>query len=148
MSVVGQQQTSSEIVSDVRFGALSGPNRATFKIHDIHVCLRAETGPRSVARLMSGSSQELTFVPGQDLHRTNRKRLNFLGYHFGPEGLTLAKKTVENFVDRAIRLYEQEPGEACASSRFGLYVRRWVRWVQAGLTEGIRKFGVSMGPSQ
>ncbi len=52
------------------------------------------------------------------------------------------------WVDRAIRLYQQEPGEACASSRFGLYVRRWVRWVQAGLTEGIRKFGVSLGPSQ
>ncbi len=36
---------------------------------------------------------------------------DFLGYHFGPEGLTLAAKTVENFVARAIRLYEQEPGE-------------------------------------
>ncbi len=39
----------------------------------------------------------------------------------------MAKKTVENVVARAIRLYEQEPGEACASSRLGLYVRRWVR---------------------
>ncbi len=27
-------------------------------------------------------------------------------------GLSVAKKTVENFVARAIRLYEQEPGEA------------------------------------
>ena len=45
----------------------------------------------------------------------------------------VAKKTVENFVARAIRLYEQEPGEACASSRFGLYVRRWGRWTEAGL---------------
>ena len=61
---------------------------------------------------------------------------DFLGYHFGPDGLSVAKKTVENFVARAIRLYEQEPGEACASSRLGLYVRRWVRWVQAGLPEG------------
>ena len=60
----------------------------------------------------------------------------FLGYHFGLDGLSVAKKTVENFVARAIRLYEQEPGEACASSRLGLYVRRWVRWVQAGLPEG------------
>ncbi len=44
----------------------------------------------------------------------------------------MAKKTIENFVARAIRLYEQEPGEACASSRLGLYVRRWVRWAGAG----------------
>ncbi len=33
----------------------------------------------------------------------------------------MAKKTVENFVARAIRLYEQEPGEALASARLGLY---------------------------
>ena len=30
---------------------------------------------------------------------------------FGPEGLTLAAKTLERFVARAIRLYEQDPGE-------------------------------------
>ena len=58
---------------------------------------------------------------------------DFLGYHFGPAGLSVAKATIERFVERAIRLYEQEPGEACASARFGLYVRRWVRWVRAGL---------------
>ena len=31
------------------------------------------------------------------------------------------------------RLYEQEPGEAFASARLGLYVRRWVTWACAGL---------------
>ncbi len=72
---------------------------------------------------------------------------DFLGYHFGPEGLTLAAKTIEQFVARAVRLYEQEPGEAVASARLGLYARRWVVWFQAGLTEGIRKFGVCIGPS-
>ncbi len=29
---------------------------------------------------------------------------DFLGFHFGPEGLTLAAKTIEQFVARAIRL--------------------------------------------
>ncbi len=42
---------------------------------------------------------------------------------------------LKGFVARAIRLYEQEPGETEASSRFGLYVRRWVRWTNAGLAE-------------
>ena len=37
------------------------------------------------------------------------------------------------FVARAIRLYEQGPGEADASARLGLYVERWARWVRAGL---------------
>ncbi len=36
-------------------------------------------------------------------------------YHFSPEGLTVAKATIQKFVAHAIELYEQEPGEACAS---------------------------------
>ncbi len=58
---------------------------------------------------------------------------DFLGYHFSPDGLSVAEKTVERFVERATRLYEQEPGEPCGSSRFGEYVTRWLRWVRGGL---------------
>ena len=58
---------------------------------------------------------------------------DFLGYHFGPEGLSVAKKTIEKFVERALRLYEQEPRELGGSSRLGLYVRRWVGWAKAGM---------------
>ncbi len=61
------------------------------------------------------------------------KGFDFLGYHISPEGLSLAKKTVENFIARAIRLYEQEPEEPHGSSRLGLYVKLWVRWTRAGL---------------
>lgn len=61
----------------------------------------------------------------------------FLGYHFGPGTLTVAQKTVERFVARAIQLYEQEPGETCASSRLGTYVQRWCRWVRAGMPKGV-----------
>ena len=28
---------------------------------------------------------------------------------------------------------QKEPGEACASSRFGFYVQRWIKWTGAGL---------------
>jgi len=38
------------------------------------------------------------------------KGFDFLGYHISPEGLSLAKKTIENFIARAARLYEQETG--------------------------------------
>ncbi len=58
---------------------------------------------------------------------------DFLGYYFRPEGLSVAKKTIERFVARCIRLYEQEPEEALASARLGRYVRRWIRWAGAGL---------------
>jgi len=40
-----------------------------------------------------------------------------LGYHFGPERLAIAEKSLNNFVERAIRLYEQGPGEPYCSSR-------------------------------
>ncbi len=60
---------------------------------------------------------------------------DFLGYYFGTDGLSVAKKTIEQFIPRAIRLHEQEPGEACASSRLGLYVRRWVGQTWAGMPE-------------
>ena len=57
---------------------------------------------------------------------------DFLGYHFSPDGLTIAKKTLENFVARVRQLYEHKPGEG-VSARLGAYVRRWVQWVRAGL---------------
>jgi hypothetical protein len=44
-----------------------------------------------------------------------------LGYHFSRGGLRIAKATIERFVERATRLYEQEPGEAFASARLGVY---------------------------
>ena len=62
----------------------------------------------------------------------------FLGYHFRPGRLTIVQKTVERFVERAIQLYEQEPGEACDSSRLGRYVQRWGRWVRAGVPRSER----------
>ena len=45
----------------------------------------------------------------------------------------MAARSIEQFVERALRLYEQEPGELGGSSRLGLYVRRWVRWASVGL---------------
>ena len=60
------------------------------------------------------------------------KGFDFLGYHFSPEGLTVALKTVEQFVARARRLYEQERGRRHAA-RLGAYVRRWNTWVRAGV---------------
>ncbi len=57
---------------------------------------------------------------------------DFPGYHFGPEGVTVAEQTVVDFVTKASRLYEQELRGAGAPDALGLYVRRWVRWARAG----------------
>ncbi len=44
----------------------------------------------------------------------------------------MAKQTIEQVIARAIQLYEQEPGVVSSASRFGDYVRRWVRWAGRG----------------
>lgn len=66
---------------------------------------------------------------------------DFLGYTFSPAGLAVAETSAAKFVARAFRLYEQGPGEACASTRLGSYVRRWGTWVSAGLRLAIAETG-------
>jgi hypothetical protein len=39
-------------------------------------------------------------------------RFDLLGYHFGSEGLSLAGKTIDKFINNALWLYEQEPPES------------------------------------
>jgi len=71
---------------------------------------------------------------------------DFLGYHFSREGLSVAKATLEKFVERATRLYEQERERPDGHSMLGLYVRRWNGWVSGGLG-GQRSAEVVFPPS-
>jgi hypothetical protein len=67
------------------------------------------------------------------------KGFDFLGYRFSPVGRRIARKTVENFVARAIRLYEQEPGEPCDSARWrpvALSIR--IKWSALGAALTVR----------
>ena len=54
--------------------------------------------------------------PGKTFIGRIEKGFDFLGYHFSPRGLTPARQTMVNFLERAIRLYEQEPGESLISA--------------------------------
>ena len=56
---------------------------------------------------------------------------DFLGYHFRPDGLSVAEKTRQNFVSRLKQLYEQH----AIPTRIDGYVRRWQRWVTSGLRQ-------------
>jgi hypothetical protein len=80
-----------------------------------------------LARLGLEKHPEKTFVGRID------KGFGFLGYHVRRGELRIAEKTLENYRERASRLYEQEPGEPLRSSRLGLYARRFARWARAGL---------------
>ena len=48
---------------------------------------------------------------------------------FEPKGLSLAPKTLANFLDRIAQLYEQ----GADVRRIGKYVRNWWRWMRAGV---------------
>ena len=54
-------------------------------------------------------------------------------HHFDALPAAVWTRIVPGEVSADQRLYEPEPGEAFASARPRLYVRRWVGWVQAGL---------------
>jgi hypothetical protein len=51
--------------------------------------------------------------------RTERG-FDFLGFHFGIEGISVAKNTIERFLTNAVRLYEQEQREPCDSPLLGI----------------------------
>ena len=53
-----------------------------------------------------------------------KRGFDFLGYHFKPEGLSLAKKTITNFITKALGLYEQEPPHR-RMRRLGEYISKW-----------------------
>jgi len=79
------------------------------------------------------SSLKLEKHPKKTFIGRIKKGFDFLGYHFGTDGLRIAATSLQHFVDHVIRLYEQNPGESFDKSRVGLYVKRWLRWSRAGL---------------
>ncbi|MHC4216027.1 MAG: reverse transcriptase/maturase family protein, partial [Planctomycetota bacterium] len=84
--------------------------------------------------------------PENSLIGRTERGFDFLGYHFHPQGLTVAKKTLMRFVERASRLNEQEPGEPLSSARLGSYVKRLHLWVRAGLPKP-RRSDVMQNPA-
>lgn len=64
------------------------------------------------------------------------KGFEFLGYHFGRDGLSLASKTIDNFLSKALRLYEQEMVQT-RFERLGEYTKRWLRWTTYGLHDSV-----------
>ena len=48
---------------------------------------------------------------------------DFLGYHFSPARLSVAKKIIDNFIEKASRLYEQRRRAGSSASPLEMYVR-------------------------
>ena len=56
-------------------------------------------------------------------------KIIYQDYSYTPKGLSIAPKTLANFLDRIAQLYEQ----GADVRRIGQYVRNWLRWVRAGV---------------
>lgn len=81
--------------------------------------------------------------PGKTFIGRVERGFDFLGYRVTPAGLGIARQTASAFLERAIRLYEQEREEpSLGSSRLGAYVHRWLIWVEAG----VPRLGFEGGP--
>lgn len=93
---------------------------------DILILARTRWKLKEAIRVLNQTINDLKLEKHPDKTLIGRigRGFDFLGYHFDPKRFGVARKTVENFLSRAIRLYEQEPGEANASDRLGLYVQR------------------------
>ncbi len=91
---------------------------------------------RKAIKIVNQVLESLQLVKHPDKTYIGRtaKGFEFLGYSFYPDGLSVAKKTLEKFVARCRRLYEQCREEPERLSRLGDYVQRWLRWVGAGLS--------------
>ncbi len=100
---------------------------------DILILAKTRWKLKKAIRVLNQTFDELKLEkhPDKTVIGRTEKGFDFLGYHISPEGLSLAKKTVENFISRATRLYEQEPEGGLTSHRLGVYVKRWVRWLDS-----------------
>ncbi len=92
---------------------------------------------RGAVKVVNEVLEELSLEKHPDKTFIGRieKGFDFLGYHFGPDGLRVAKQTIANFIEKASRLYEQKRRTVSAVSPFEMYVRRWVRWARSGIGE-------------
>jgi len=85
---------------------------------------------KKAIRVMNQTFNELKLEqhPDKTLIGRTERGFDFLGYHFKPDGLTVAGKTVERLIKHIARLYEQ----GADSTRIGQYVKKWLQWVHAG----------------
>ncbi len=96
---------------------------------DILILAPTRWKPKKAVRVLNETFNELKLEKHPDKTAMGRieKGFDFLGYHFSPQGLSLTQKTIDNFVEKALRLYEQEP-PPLKRKRLGEYCHRWRGW--------------------
>jgi RNA-directed DNA polymerase len=131
---------------------MAGDTRYFYRryMDDIIVLAKTRWHLRKAVRAVNQHFHQLKVEQAPDKTFIGRieKEFDFLGYHFDGKQLTVAAKTVEKHVLHYRQLYEQLRNKKATSDEMALtlgqYVKRWQRWVTAGL-QGI-KIGVFCEP--
>ena len=71
--------------------------------------------------------------PGKTFVGWINRGFGFLGYRFGEGPLGLAEKTIDNFLEKCSRLYEQKGHLPRWEEALESYCKRWWCWCTAGL---------------
>lgn len=103
---------------------------------DIQILSPTRWKLRKAIGLLNQTLSELKLEkhPDKTLIGKVERGFDFLGYFLKPYSLDVSEKTVGRFVERIVRLYEQESPNR-RERRLGQYVLRWIRWVRSGLWE-------------
>jgi hypothetical protein len=139
--VAAPQQDTRSRTSNVglRAGAANPPNAldaAACKLHLFYVRFMDDILVLAPTRwLLRGAVKAVNQMLGalekhQDKTFIGRieRGFDFLGYHFSPAGLSVAKQTVGNFIEKASRLMSRSGGRRQPPPPLEMYVRRWLRW--------------------
>ena len=86
---------------------------------------------KKAIRVLNQTFNELRLEqhPDKTLIGRAERGFDFLGYHFEPEGLSVANIAIERFKERIARLYEH----GANINRIGQYVLKRVQWTCAGI---------------
>jgi RNA-directed DNA polymerase len=78
-------------------------------------------------RVLNQTFSELNLEkhPDKTLIGRVERGFDFLGYFLKPYSMDISEKTVDRFIERIIRLYEQEPPNKI-EKRLGEYLLRWL----------------------
>jgi len=98
---------------------------------DILILVPTRWKLRKAIRLLNETFREFKLEkhPVKTLIGRVEQGFDFLGYFLEPYSLDVSERTVERFMERIFRLYEQ----GADSVRIGQYVLRWLQWLRSGL---------------
>ncbi len=97
------------------------------------MCHEQSFAPSQIGAFVRANLLALEKHPDKTFIGRIERGFDFLGYHFSRAGLTVSKKTIANFIEKASRLYEQERRTVSAASPLEIYVRRWLRWANLAI---------------